>query len=373
MAKKQPENAVEINDVAKRYGSVTAVKQVTLSIRRGEFLTLLGPSGCGKTTLLNMIAGFEAASSGQINIDGRDVTNVPPYLRDTGMVFQNYALFPHMSVFDNVAFGLRMRKRDRQTITRDVERALDMVKLSGMGERRVKQLSGGQQQRIALARAIAFGPRVLLLDEPLSALDKNLRTQMQFELKELHEKTGLTTIFVTHDQGEALSMSDRIVVMSRGEIQQISAPLELYSRPANGFVASFIGEINRLPVARLSRRGTSMSFAFPGALTLTAEGLAGVLPQDNEDVRVFVRPEKIAIADPAKPEANVVSAKVISHIYQGTHTITRVEADGLGPIEMRVAGGRIIDEQPAGSTVRITLSLDHAVVLRASEAGLEAA
>jgi putative spermidine/putrescine transport system ATP-binding protein len=360
----RPANAVEINNVAKHYGEVTAVKQVSLAIRRGEFLTLLGPSGCGKTTLLNMIAGFEAPTAGQINIDGRDVTSVPPHLRDTGMVFQNYALFPHMSVFDNVAFGLRMRKIDRATIARDVERALDMVKLSGMGARRVKQLSGGQQQRVALARAIAFRPRVLLLDEPLSALDKNLRTQMQFELKELHEKTGLTTIFVTHDQGEALSMSDRIVVMSRGEIQQISAPLDLYCRPANSFVASFIGEINRLPVARLKCQGKTVSFGFPGTLTLTTEGLSDLNAYDNQDVRIFVRPESITIADTSRSEANVVSAKVISHIYQGTHTITRVEADTLGPIEMRVGGGQIIDEKPAGSTVHIALSLDQAVVLR---------
>jgi putative spermidine/putrescine transport system ATP-binding protein len=357
-------DAVVIDNVAKQYGSVIAVQQLSLSIRRGEFLTLLGPSGCGKTTLLNMIAGFEAPTSGRIAIDGRDVTNVPPYQRDTGMVFQNYALFPHMSVFDNVAFGLRMRKLDKAAIARGVERALDMVKLAGMEKRGVKQLSGGQQQRIALARAIAFGPRVLLLDEPLSALDKNLRTEMQFELKELHQKTGLTTIFVTHDQGEALSMSDRIVVMSRGEIQQISAPLELYSMPANSFVASFIGEINRLPAARLKRQGDVVSFEFPGAISLKVEKPNGIALGDKENVRVFVRPEHIALADQNSGPQNVISGKVLSHIYQGTHTVTRVDAGHLGQIEMRMPGGRVIDEKPAGATVQITFSLDEAVILQ---------
>ncbi len=361
------ESAVEIIDVTKSYGAVPAVKHASLSIWRGEFLTLLGPSGCGKTTLLNMIAGFEAPSSGRIHIDGRDVTHVPPHQRDTGMVFQNYALFPHMSVFDNVAFGLRMRKLDRKAVKAEVERTLEMVKLSGMGSRRVKQLSGGQQQRIALARAIAFRPRVLLLDEPLSALDKNLRTQMQFELAELHEKTGLTTVFVTHDQSEALSMSDRIAVLNRGEIQQISEPLELYRRPANSFVASFIGEINRLPAARLRSQGSSLSFEFPGPISLTAEKPGGLPFEDNERVSIFVRPEHITLADEATQAANAVGATVVSHIYQGAHTLTRVVCDGLGQIDMRVPGGAIIDEKPAGSHLRIAFSLSEAVVLRDSE------
>ncbi|MFC3205762.1 MAG: ABC transporter ATP-binding protein [Mesorhizobium sp.] len=363
----QGDIAVDIANVAKNYGAVVAVKQVSLPIRRGEFLTLLGPSGCGKTTLLNMIAGFEAPTAGTISIDGHDVTNVPPHLRDTGMVFQNYALFPHMTVFDNVAFGLRMRKVDKQKIAREAEAALDMVKLSGMGGRRVKQLSGGQQQRVALARAIVFGPKVLLLDEPLSALDKNLRTQMQFELKDLHRKTGLTTVFVTHDQGEALSMSDRIVVMSKGEIQQISKPLELYSRPVNSFVASFIGEINQLPVARLKRSGQAVAFAFQEGVTLEAEGDHAHL-DDNSDVSIFVRPESIDVAGVQGGPGNVVKAKVVSHIYQGTHTVTRIETPGLGLLDMRVGGGHIIDQKPAGSPIDVRISLENAVVLKASGA-----
>jgi putative spermidine/putrescine transport system ATP-binding protein len=360
------EFAVEIDKAAKNYGAVVAVKQVSLPIRRGEFLTLLGPSGCGKTTLLNMIAGFEAPTAGTISIDGRDVTNVPPHLRDTGMVFQNYALFPHMSVFDNVAFGLRMRKVEKRKIAHDVEAALDMVKLSGMGGRRVRQLSGGQQQRVALARAIVFEPSVLLLDEPLSALDKNLRTQMQFELKELHQKIGLTTVFVTHDQGEALSMSDRIVVMSKGEIQQISPPLELYSRPVNSFVASFIGEINQLPVARVKRSGNSASFAFKDGLVLDAGADGRALPDDDTEVSIFVRPESIAIAEPNGPVGNVIEAKVVSHIYQGTHTVTRIETPGFGRLDMRVGGGQIIDSKPAGSAINVRVSLDNAVILKAA-------
>jgi spermidine/putrescine ABC transporter ATP-binding subunit len=359
----QAEYAVEIDNVVKQFGSVTAVQNVSLSIRRGEFLTLLGPSGCGKTTLLNMIAGFEAPTSGKISFDGHDVTNVPPHQRDTGMVFQNYALFPHMSAFDNVAFGLRMRKLDKQTIAQKAERALEMVKLSGMGGRRIRQLSGGQQQRIALARAIAFGPRVLLLDEPLSALDKNLRTEMQFELKELHQKTGLTTVFVTHDQGEALSMSDRIVVMNRGEMQQISKPLDLYCRPANSFVASFIGEINRLPLARMKRQGNNVAFELPGSVVLMAGKQTAAGLGDNENVHIFVRPEHIALVSENANAPNRLQAKVVSHIYQGTHTITRVLCEHLGQIEMRVPGGKIIDEKPAGSPVHIEFFLDQAVVL----------
>ncbi|MFC5387714.1 ABC transporter ATP-binding protein [Aquamicrobium segne] len=357
--------SVKIDKAAKNYGEVVAVKQVSLPIRRGEFLTLLGPSGCGKTTLLNMIAGFEAPTAGTISINGRDVTNVPPHLRDIGMVFQNYALFPHMSVFDNVAFGLRMRKVEKQKIARDVEAALDMVKLSGMGDRRVKQLSGGQQQRVALARAIVFEPSVLLLDEPLSALDKNLRTQMQFELKELHQKIGLTTVFVTHDQGEALSMSDRIVVMSKGEIQQISPPLELYSRPVNSFVASFIGEINQLPVARVKRNGAATAFAFKDGQVLDAGADGRVFPDAETEVSIFVRPESITIADTDGPANNVVGGTVVSHIYQGTHTVTRVETAAFGQLDMRVGGGQIIDQKPAGSAINIHISLENAVILKA--------
>jgi putative spermidine/putrescine transport system ATP-binding protein len=358
-------DAIELVGVSKSFGPVPAVRELSLAVRRGEVLTLLGPSGCGKTTLLNMIAGFEEPSAGTIRIDGREVTGVPPYLRDTGMVFQSYALFPHMNVFENVAFGLRMRRRPKAEVAAEVARALEMVKLGGLGERRVRQLSGGQQQRVALARAIVIRPKVLLLDEPLSALDKNLRGQMQVELKELHEKTGLTTIFVTHDQGEALSLSDRIVVMDKGEVQQVSAPVELYERPANGFVASFIGEINALPPARCTARGERLEFELAAGLRLTARPRPERPIADGARAHLFVRPEHIAIAEPGGAAPNRVPGRALTHVYQGTHTLSRIDAGPLGILQLRSAGGGIIQRLPPGSALELSLDLDQAVILTA--------
>lgn len=356
-------HAVELEGVSKNFGAVSAVQGVTLAIRESEVLTLLGPSGCGKTTLLNMIAGFEEPSAGRIRIDGRDVTTMPPHLRDTGMVFQSYALFPHMDVFSNVAFGLQMRRLAKAKIAAEVDRALEMVKLEGLERRRVRQLSGGQQQRVALARAIVIRPKVLLLDEPLSALDKNLRGQMQIELKELHERTGLTTIFVTHDQGEALSLSDRIVVMSRGEIQQIATPIDLYRHPANGFVASFIGDINHLLAERFRRSGDEIIFLLAPTLELRMATRPDVALRDGEQAHLFVRPEHLAIADGTDTGPNRVACRVVTHVYQGTHTLTRVEAAGLGVLQLRVAGGAIIERAPAGSDVTVRIDLADATVL----------
>ncbi|MFZ5672768.1 MAG: ABC transporter ATP-binding protein [Pseudomonadota bacterium] len=358
-------HSVDIVEVTKTFANVTAVHKVSLNIRKGEFMTLLGPSGCGKTTLLNMVAGFETQTSGAIHIDGKDISAVPPYMRETGMVFQSYALFPHMNVFDNIAFGLRMRKLGAKEIKAEVERALDMVKLSGMEGRRVRQLSGGQQQRIALARAIVIRPKVLLLDEPLSALDKNLRLQMQVELKELHQKTGLTTIFVTHDQGEALSLSDRVVVMSRGEVQQVSAPIELYTQPANGFVASFIGEINALPKARCQKSGQDVRFEVCPQISLNGRQPARQELKDGQMVHIFIRPEHIEIAGPRHNGGNVVKGNVAAHIYQGTHTQTRVNVPGIGLIELRTKGAAAIDQAPLGSEIALSVPLDEAVILPA--------
>jgi putative spermidine/putrescine transport system ATP-binding protein len=328
-------DAVEIVAVSKSFGAAAAVRGVTLPVRRGEFLTLLGPSGCGKTTLLNMIAGFEAPSAGSIRIDGRDVTATPPCLRDTGMVFQSYALFPHMDVFGNVAFGLQMRRLPRAEIAQ------------------------------AVARAIVIRPKVLLLDEPLSALDKNLRGEMQIELKELHRQTGLTTIFVTHDQGEALSLSDRIAVMSRGEIQQVSTPLELYRRPANGFVASFIGEITPLPPSRAAVEGGRLVFAFPGQLRLFARHRPDLAWALDEEVHLFVRPEHLTIVDREDGAGERIRGRVVAHIFQGAHTLTRVEASGLGLLELRVPGGAVIERAPVGSEIGIAVDLNEAAILRA--------
>jgi putative spermidine/putrescine transport system ATP-binding protein len=356
-------SSVEINHVSKAFGDVVAVHDVTLSIRRGEFLTLLGPSGCGKTTLLNLIAGFFEPDSGTIHIERRDVTAVPTHQRETGMVFQSYALFPHMNVFDNLAFGLRMRKLPKSEIRLAVEQGLEMVELTDMAKRRVRQLSGGQQQRVALARAIVIRPKVLLLDEPLSALDKNLRHQMQVELKQLHAKIGLTTVFVTHDQGEALSLSDRVVVMSQGRIQQIAAPLDLYRYPANGFVASFIGEINRLPPAHWGHDGDRIIFDLPPGIRFVAT--PRVRPQFRATQRVclFVRPEHITLADAAPGTPNRVAGRVVTHIYQGTHTLTRIDVEGLGNLDLRLIGGEIINQAPIGSTIEVALDLDEAVML----------
>src|SRR5882724_10414957 len=238
--------AVHFDAVTKRFGDVVALNEVSLAIRRGEFMTLLGPSGCGKTTLLKLAAGFLGLDGGSIAIHGKCVNDVPTYKREIGMMFQNYALFPHMTVAANVAYGLKVRHVDKHEIGRRVGEALALVKLTGMEERKPRQLSGGQQQRVALARALVINPTVLLLDEPFSALDKNLRGSMQVELKQIQRELGVTTIFVTHDQGEALSMSDRIAVMSAGRIRQIAAPGDVYRRPADRFVASFVGDVNVL-------------------------------------------------------------------------------------------------------------------------------
>ncbi len=362
-------HAVELAGVSKHFGSTAAVAGVSLSIRRGEVLTLLGPSGCGKSTILNMIAGFETPDAGEIRIDGRPVTAVPPHQRDTAMVFQSYALFPHMNVFENVAFGLRMRGFPKTKLKDEVARALEMVKLGGLEGRRVKQLSGGQQQRVALARAMVVRPKVLLLDEPLSALDKNLRAEMQVELRELHDKTGLTTVFVTHDQGEALSLSDRILVMNRGEIQQLSEPMELYRHPANGFVASFIGESNRVS-ARCRCAGDVASFeleadgAGAAAASLTMRARPALVALDGRAVALFIRPEHITIADAGAVGArNRLTARVMRHVYQGTHTLVRVDAAGAGVLQLRVPGGEVIERYPADAELAIALDLEQAVVL----------
>jgi putative spermidine/putrescine transport system ATP-binding protein len=239
--------AIKLDNVTKTFdGNVVAVDGVTLDIAAGEFFSLLGPSGCGKTTSLRMVAGFERPDSGRVHVGGQDITDVPVHRRDMGMVFQSYALFPHRTVTQNVAFGLRMRDVPKADLDRRVAAALAQVALTGLEDRRPSQLSGGQQQRVALARALVIEPRVLLCDEPLGALDRKLRQQMQFELKELQRRLGVTLVFVTHDQEEALAMSDRIAVMNHGKVEQVGAPTEIYGRPRTRFVADFIGEINLL-------------------------------------------------------------------------------------------------------------------------------
>ncbi len=293
------DDIIEIIDLSKAYGGADALCGISLSVRRGEFLTLLGPSGCGKTTLLRCLAGFERPGAGTVLLDGRDVTRLPPNRRAVNTVFQNYALFPHMSVAQNVAFGLDLQRLPRAETARRVNEALDLVRLTGYGERRPAQLSGGQQQRVALARALVLRPLVLLLDEPLSALDLKLRKQMQLELKELQRELGLTFVFVTHDQEEALSMSDRVAVMRDGRIVQIGSPAEVYERPADLFVARFVGETNVLDAV--------VREAGPGRLVVDVEGVrrtvacgdSGCLFAPGERACIVLRPEDMRAATAA--------------------------------------------------------------------------
>jgi putative spermidine/putrescine transport system ATP-binding protein len=292
-------SGLSFESLGKSYGDAEVVRDVSLTIREGEFVSLLGPSGCGKTTILRMVAGLVAPSRGRIVIGAEDVTRLPPNRRGLGLVFQSYALFPHLTVHENVAFGLRRRKVTGPELERRVTDALAMVRLGSFGSRYPRQLSGGQQQRVAIARAIAPRPRVLLFDEPLSNLDAQLRDEMQIELKRLQKSLGITTLFVTHDQGEALSLSDRVGVMAKGTIQQFAAPEDIYHRPATSFVAGFIGKPNRL-VGRVSaREGAGGRVAIGGGLTL----LASRIDQPaGAEVEIILRQEQIRpLADGAAP------------------------------------------------------------------------
>jgi len=330
---KQP--ALRLEGVRKSYGSVLAVAGVDLVVDEGEFFTLLGPSGSGKTTLLRLIAGFERPDGGRIQLAGRDVTNVPPHLRDTNTVFQDYALFPHMSVADNIGYGLRVKGVSRQARARRVERALAMVRLVGLGHRRPNQLSGGQRQRVALARAVVNEPEVLLLDEPLGALDLKLRQEMQIELKQIQKEVGITFVYVTHDQEEALTMSDRLAVMANGEIEQIGSPVEVYERPATEFVAGFIG-------------------------------ISNVLLRDG--VRFVVRPEKIRmLAEGEQPAGGmtVESGQVEEVIYVGMSTRYVVRLDrGEQLVAVRQNMDAIGDARRfEGRPVRLAWTPDNTFVL----------
>ncbi len=311
---------VELRTVTKRFGSFVAVKEISLGIRQGEFFSLLGPSGCGKTTNLRMIAGFELPTSGSILLGGQDVSQFPPFKRNVNTVFQNYALFPHLSVIDNVAFGLEMKGIEKGEITKRVNEALEMVRLPDSGKKKPNQLSGGQRQRIALARAIVNRPQVLLLDEPLGALDLKLRKAMQLELKELQRQLAITFVFVTHDQEEALVMSDRIGVMDNGMLRQVGTPEEIYDRPADRFVADFIGDTNFLPcrvlessngTARVQVAGLSMSAASDQSLTA------------NSDAYLAIRPEKVQIyatGAARNPNEERFAGVIVEEVFMGTDT-----------------------------------------------------
>ncbi|OGO24529.1 MAG: spermidine/putrescine ABC transporter ATP-binding protein [Chloroflexi bacterium RBG_16_51_16] len=330
------EFAVELRDVVKQFvtpegANLAAVDHVTMQIRNGEFFSMLGSSGCGKTTSLRMIAGFEWPDEGEVIIEGKPMGHTPPYQRNVNMVFQNYALFQHMTVFENVAFGLEMQRAGRKEIITRVGRSLDMVQLKGLDRRRPRQLSGGQQQRVALARALVNLPAVLLLDEPLGALDLKLRKEMQLELKALQQQLGITFIYVTHDQEEALTMSDRIAVMSLGKVRQMGTPQEIYERPSSRFVAEFIGESNFIDGRMVQISKEAAQVHVPALnMELSATPISGDLVA-GEDVIVSIRPEKVQITNSINEMPNHMEGTVEKTVYIGsdTHLIIHTGSQNL--------------------------------------------
>jgi putative spermidine/putrescine transport system ATP-binding protein len=352
---------VRIEGLRKSYdGRSFAVDGLSLTVLSGEFLTLLGPSGSGKTTTLMMLAGFEQPNAGTISFEGHSIQNLPPHKRDFGMVFQNYALFPHLSVSDNVAFPLSVRHLPKAEVSRRVGRALDMVQLTGLERRFPAQLSGGQQQRVALARALVFEPRLVLMDEPLGALDKRLREQMQSEIKRLHRELSLTIVYVTHDQTEAMAMSDRVAVFHRGRIRQLDTPWAIHEEPANGFIAQFVGETN-------SARGTVEAGA-DGHVRLQLDGGMSVLGTSRSPMRIgehklmSVRPERIRIEPPASCE-NAFEAVVEQTTYLGDRLIAAVRlASGLPmQVDLGIDGLDCVPEP--GRSIKIGWSARHCLVL----------
>ena len=313
---------VKFDKVDKSYdGKVLVVKDLNLDIAEGEFITMLGPSGSGKTTCLMMLAGFETPTNGEIYLDGNPISNIPPHKRGIGMVFQNYALFPHMTVYENLAFPLKVRKFSKDEIDKKVEKALSMVSLSGFGSRMPGQLSGGQQQRVAVARALVFDPAVVLMDEPLGALDKNLRESMQYEIKHIHESIGVTVVYVTHDQSEALTMSNRIAVFNDGKVQQLSSPDKLYEEPVNSFVAEFIGENNTFHGEVADISGKKCKIKLNSGDEILANPIR--VKSKGEKSIVSLRPER-AIIDPDDKMDNKFTGKIEEVIYHGDHTRVRL-------------------------------------------------
>ncbi|MFO1184413.1 MAG: ABC transporter ATP-binding protein [Bauldia sp.] len=348
---------VAFRNVSKRFGGFTAISDVSLDIYAGEFFALLGPSGCGKTTLMRMVAGFEEPTTGEVLLDGEGLAGIPPYRRPVNMMFQSYALFPHMSVADNIAFGLKQERLGKAEIGRRVEEMLALVQLEGLAGRKPDQLSGGQRQRVALARSLAKKPRVLLLDEPLAALDKKLREETQFELVDLQQRLHLTFVIVTHDQEEAMTVADRIAVMDQGRILQVAPPAEIYEQPNCRAVASFIGDINLIEarVSAAAADGLRLT-AFGGALAIATDSRVGVQP--GAAAWFAVRPEKVAIAlwPPADASVNCVSGEVYDIGYLGDVSIFRVRLDGGGTMRAAMSNRARRVEQPIGWGDRVYLS-----------------
>jgi ABC-type Fe3+/spermidine/putrescine transport system ATPase subunit len=345
---------VELRGCTRMYGGVRAVDGLDLSVYEGEFLSLLGPSGCGKTTTLNLIAGFVPPTAGRVFVDGEDVTGRPAHLRGLGVVFQSYALFPHLSVWENVAFGLRERRVAGHEIARRVGDALELVRLDRLGRQRPAELSGGMQQRVALARALVYRPRVVLLDEPLAALDKKLREGMRDEMRAIQRSVGITTIFVTHDQAEALGLSDRIAVMSAGRIEQLGAPREIYEHPATRFVADFIGASTVLRGRAVAADRVTVA---PGGVTLRVVGRA--LPAGG-DVELAIRPERVRLA--SGPGDNVLEARIEGLVYQGAQTEVAARL-GDGQRVLIFVSEPVPVPLAIGQTVRLHLPADAFMVL----------
>lgn len=361
------EALVRFEGVRKAYGPATggyAVKQLDLEVRRGELLTLLGPSGSGKTTTLMMLAGFEQPTEGRIMLEGRDIARLPPHKRGIGVVFQSYALFPHMSVAENVAFPLEVRGVPKAERASRVAKALAAVRLEQFGDRRPAQMSGGQQQRVALARAMVFEPPIVLLDEPLGALDKALREEMQFEIRDIHQRLGVTMMYVTHDQAEALTLSDRIAVFEGGLIRQLATPRAIYDNPANAFVAGFVGENNRLPGKVVSRDGGEAHVALDCGMEVVARTAEALEP--GARCLVTIRPERVAVAPIPASELGegAMSAILREAIFQGDHVRLKLAlGDGGEVLAKRPVSGSALPEP--GSLASVAWEAGHALAFAA--------
>ncbi|MCX7304158.1 MAG: ABC transporter ATP-binding protein [Hyphomicrobiales bacterium] len=343
------------------FGSFHALKNLTLDIGRGEFLTLLGPSGSGKTTFLMILAGFLAPTAGRLVRDGVDITTLPAEKRSSGMVFQGYALFPHMTVEQNIGFPLRIRKMAAEEIGRRVSEMVERVGLRGHEKKLPSKLSGGQQQRVALARALVFEPGVLLLDEPFSALDKNLREQMQTEVKRLHQETGTTFVFVTHDQSEALALSSRVAIFNHGELLQVGPPQQVYERPANRFVAEFLGEINMLPLTDVRHDSAGATGFFDGCELRTVGGVTGI----GSSAVLAIRPEHMSIASAPKPGENGISATATASTYLGSATKLELRTDVGSKLTLSVPTERVATSIAADKPVWLTWPAEQGFLLPA--------
>ena len=361
------EHLVRFVDIQKSYdGESLVVKNLNLDVAKGEFLTMLGPSGSGKTTCLMMLAGFEPATHGEIYLKGKPINKVPPHKRGIGMVFQNYALFPHMTVAENLAFPLEVRKIGKAEREARVKRALDMVQLGTFGSRRPAQLSGGQQQRVAVARSLVFDPDLVLMDEPLGALDKNLREQMQYEIKHIHENLGLTVVYVTHDQSEALTMSNRIAVFDDGIIQQCAPPADLYERPENAFCANFIGENNRLTGSIIEDCGDSVKVKIDNDAGIVEAKKVNVGESGSRST-LSLRPERVMVNPAAGSVANIFSGKAEELIYLGDHIRTRFTVCGHDDFIVKIPNSATHTHLKQGDTVNVGWNVEDCRALDASD------